>query len=136
MNRLRPLGLLLLVLVLPACGGADPVQKDQVVTYVATDVVWLEGEEPIEEVVVSVGAGSVDMRAACNTLHRGGARVDRGRLKGGTVSTTDMGCGSDVATRQDDWLAELLAADPEIRVASDRVELRSSDAVLTAVRQA
>lgn|GEM_PF-3255081 len=105
------------------------------VTYVATDVAWLEGEEPMDEVVVTVGGGGLEVRADCNSLGVGGARVDGGRLTGGTVSTTDMGCGSDVASRQDDWLGELLAAEPEISVSSDRLELRSAAAELVAARQ-
>ena len=125
----------LLVLGTTACGGPDPVGSDDVVTYVATDVAWLEGEDPIDEVVVRVGGGRVEVRAGCNSLGVGGARVDGGRLTGGTVSTTDMGCGSDVASRQDDWLGELVAAEPEITVTADRVELGSRDAELVAVRQ-
>ncbi|MDE0775482.1 MAG: META domain-containing protein [Nocardioides sp.] len=123
------------VLGTTACGVPDPVGSDDVVTYVATDVAWLDGEDPIDEVIVRVGGGRVEVRAGCNSLGVGGARVDGGRLTGGTVSTTDMGCGSDVASRQDDWLGELVAAEPEITVTADRVELGSRDAELVAVRQ-
>lgn len=65
--------------------------------------------------------GRITASAGCNTLS-GSMEVERDRIVVGELSTTEMGC-EPALHDQDEWLADVLVADPAYVLDGDRLRL-------------
>lgn len=138
MRSLALLSLVIAGLFFTACGSDEgdgmstQADLDTDRTFVATSVPWREGQQPIDRVVVRIEDKQVRLTAGCNELSTYGTSIEGETLLSESFVKTDMGCPGPLQ-EQDGWLRELLGSEPHISIASDRFELRSKDAFLTAV---
>jgi heat shock protein HslJ len=126
----RRVALLVLALVLVACGDDDDVAAAALDgrDYLSTAV---EGRSlvPGTQIRLSFTDGQVGAQAGCNSLGAPYEVVDDHLVIGGGLSMTEMGCDAE-RHAQDEWLADLLGAGPVIAVESDELTLTSTDATV------
>jgi heat shock protein HslJ len=128
--------LALAALPLAGCGDDDDGATAPTIadldgrTFVSTSV---EGQTLVEGSQVSIAfeEGSISVQAGCNTLF-GGVELDGSTLvTTGQLATTQMAC-DDALMAQDDWLAAMLTAGPEVTLEGDTLTLATDDVTITA----
>ena len=144
MRRLAPT-LLLLALVLAACGGddADTVDAGGDGGATATEVTYadLDGRTFVSTsaqgyeivagttITLSFEDERISAAAGCNTQN-GGVEVAEGQLRlTSPLASTMMGC-EEPLMAQDQWVASFLEADPDIVLDGDALTLTVGDEVL------
>lgn len=127
---------LALVALTAACGDDDDGAASVAAadldgrTFVSTSV---EGQTLVEgsEVSITFEDGSISVLAGCNTIF-GGYELDGSTLAPtGQLATTQMAC-DDALMAQDEWLAAMLSAGPEVSLDGDELTLSTDDVTLTA----
>lgn len=104
-----------------ACGGGVATDSPAGREFVATTVT---GHELVDGTTLSIAFGDdgrLRAGAGCNTLGGTWTLTD-GRLQVGPLETTEMGCPGDLDA-QDEWLADLLAAEPTASLDGDTLTL-------------
>lgn len=104
-----------------ACGGGVATDSPAGREFVATSVA---GHDLVAGTTVSITFGDdgrLRAGAGCNTLGGTWALTD-GRLQVGPLETTEMGCPGELHA-QDEWLADLLAAEPTASLEGDTLTL-------------
>lgn len=143
---MRVAGLVMLMVVLAACGKpgnasespeeppADPLRGH---TFLSTAV----KEAGVDHQLASgtrvslqfTDDGRLLANAGCNTLN-GSISVAGGKLSGGDLAMTEMGCAPELMA-QDTWLAELLRSEPAWRLDGPELTITSSRTELTLVER-
>ena len=122
---------LLLALLLAACGADSGGSGLDGREFVSTSVTEAGAERPLvggTQIRLSFADGQLGASAGCNTI--GGAyRVEDGRLAFDGGGMTEMGC-DDARHAQDDWLVDVLAADPAITLTGSDLTLTAGEVVI------
>jgi heat shock protein HslJ len=71
-------------------------------------------------------SGGLGAHAGCNTMGSDDVDLDGGRLRVGSMMTTDMGC-DPPSHAQDEWLSTFLASEPSWSLEGDTLLLESGD---------
>ncbi len=143
---MRVAGLVMLMVLLAACGGrgnasqgadapppADPLRGH---TFLSTAIKVAGADHPLAaDTRVSLqftDDGRLIASAGCNSLN-GPVRVAEGKLSG-DLAMTEMGCAQELMA-QDQWLAEVLGAQPAWRLDGPELTVTSGQTELTLVER-
>lgn len=128
------------ILILGACTSgagdrtAEPALGDlEGRTFVSTgDTTGPDGEPLVKgtDVNLTFAADSVSASAGCNTMSGPISVQDGVLILDGGLATTEMGC-DPARMGQDQWLAELLSAEPKLSVDATSLTLESKETVIT-----
>lgn len=132
MNRWQTAFVLVSALIMASCsfGGQPPTLDGR--EFLSTAVML--DDEPLAlvdgtRIRLSFAGGQVSAQAGCNTMF-GAYRMDGSTLVVDGVGMTEMGCDPDLHA-QDEWLGDLLAARPNLTLATNDLTLTSGDTVVS-----
>lgn len=123
------LAALLLALGLAACAtpGSDLAGR----AFLSVAVTESGAERPLvpgTRIRFDFSDGNFGASAGCNSIG-GPYSIDGGRLVVNELAMTEMGCDQD-RSAQDDWLAQLLASRPAIRLAGDELTIEGATSTI------